>query len=360
MKSLQPKRGNRYGERGFTIIELLVVLVIFTIVTGAIYGLLEVARTSRNRSNNRSDVLKNARLAIHLIGRDAFNAGLGYNSVGGLSADNTLARIIGTPPDVDTDRDVITSIMVADQLYPNSISLVPGTRTDSVAFCFRDMEYFQNELVNISAIGNSGSPAIPRVTASAPILGGPPLNAVEPKVHDLYLIESDRSQVAIMATNIAGNNRVDAQQGDPLGINQQLNAAGSAQSALRTCASSADTNCMDLSTTTLKKFHIVSYKVTPDGTLVRTKIGNNSTGAVPADQKVEQPLAYNVENLQLSYVLEDGTVTDAPNAVQVNAIRQITVTITVQATSSAGQGQRRDSLTYSATFSARNMKYIAG
>jgi hypothetical protein len=121
---------------------------------------------------------------------------------------------------------------------------------------------------------------------------------------------------------------------------------------------------------------MIGYKVKPDGTLVRTVYGNNTEGTVPSDQIREQPLAYGVENFQISYVLEDGTVTNVPTAYsdggdnvpstgneipdQLNLIRQITVTITVQATGSDAPNQRPESITFTATFNPRNIQYAAG
>ena len=46
------------SQRGFSLIEMLVAMVIFLIITSAIYGLLAMGRTSRNRSSRRTDVLK--------------------------------------------------------------------------------------------------------------------------------------------------------------------------------------------------------------------------------------------------------------------------------------------------------------
>ncbi len=70
---------SRKSERGFTLLEMLVAMVVFLIVTGSIYGLLQVGRIDRNRAGRRSDIMKDARAAIHLIGRDALNAGLSYH-----------------------------------------------------------------------------------------------------------------------------------------------------------------------------------------------------------------------------------------------------------------------------------------
>ncbi len=375
------------GSQGFTLIELIVALVLFLVVTSTIYGLLEVGRIDRNRSSRRSDILKNARIAIHLIGRDALNAGLGYHRRGAVAPDGFLNSRFGIDADADSDRDMITSIMVGSDVFPNNLSSIPGHRTDTVVFASRDLNFNPPppspgmlpigeviELTDVSFPG--GSPSTPRLKAKTAT------GAAAAAIHDLYLVESDTSQVAIMATGVNVADTIDAAPSDPLGVNQPLDGAGSAGSVLRKCDPPTatdppvlDENCTTyiagLNSATLKRFFMVSYNVTPDGTLVRTMYGNNRTGG-PGGQITVQPLAYNVEDLQFQYVLEDGTVTDNPVAGAdmmlgtadddqdaVNRIRQITVSVRVQSTEADERTRRPEVITLNATFSARNMDYDA-
>jgi len=91
------------AEAGFTIIEMMVGIVVFTIVMGSIYGLLMVARGGRLNTNQRSEILQNARIAINTMSRDAINAGVGYPNLGATIPDNRLATIMGGTADTDTD-----------------------------------------------------------------------------------------------------------------------------------------------------------------------------------------------------------------------------------------------------------------
>ncbi|MGH9820951.1 MAG: hypothetical protein ACRD43_12365, partial [Pyrinomonadaceae bacterium] len=150
-----------------------------------------------------------------------------------------------------------------------------------------------------------------------------------------------------------------------------INGVGTAGSILRKCVGTTDINCMSY-VANLTRFFMVSYKVKTDGTLVRTIYGNNR-GAGVGSQIQEQPLAYNIEDLQLKYVLDDGTVCDNPVAGAdgilgtaddderaVNRIRQIIVTIKVQSTEPDEQTRKPETITLNATFSTRNMEYDAG
>jgi prepilin-type N-terminal cleavage/methylation domain-containing protein len=356
------------NQKGFSILEVLVAMVIFLVVTGSIYGLLQIGRIDRNRSSRRSDVLKNARVAVQLIGRDALNAGLGYNRIGALTNDDFLSTTFGIDPDDDDERDFITSVIPGDDLNPNNL----GTnQTDFIAFCARDMDYNGGDLLNLQSVSNVGTTPVVRTQLS----NGATAAGVEE--HHLYLIESDTGQTAVMVTaDPTVGDRISAAPTDPLGINQPYGVAGQGGTVLRPCASTSDTNCTTY-VATLKRFSITSYHVDPDGSLIRRTYGNNTTGVVPADQIQQQVLAYNVQDLQIEYVLADGTVTNSPTiaspgpdndwdteannvADQANLIRQINISITVLATERDEQTTNADSITLRATFSTRNMEYTAG
>jgi hypothetical protein len=303
---------------------------------------------------------------VHMIGRDVLNAGLGYHRRGAVVPDNFISMQLGVPPDIDGNRDMLTSIIAGNDLNTNILNANTAARTDMIAFAYRDMDFNGGNVIDLLGAGAaSGNAAVPRLTAKTAT------GAAAAQPYDLYLIESDTSQIAIMATAVNGSNTIDAAPGDPLGLNQALNGTGNAGSVLRQCTSSADQNCTTYSATA-KRFFLVTYKVKNDGTLVRSIYGNNR-GAASTAQVQELPLAYNVEDLQIRYVLNDGTTNSNPSVGPdgivgtadddwqgFNKIRQVIISIRVQSTEIDEKTGKPESITLNATFGTRNLEYDAG
>lgn len=68
---------SRAAERGFSLVELLVAVVITLIVTGAIYGLIASSQTAFRKEPEAADRQQNIRIAMDLITRDVLIAGQG-------------------------------------------------------------------------------------------------------------------------------------------------------------------------------------------------------------------------------------------------------------------------------------------
>jgi len=354
----------RATQSGFTLIELLVSITLFLIVTGAIYGLLTVARADRSTTNQRMDVMKNLRVALNMIGRDTLDAGYSYQKNGGLVPNGLIATRLGVPPDTDGQPDRLVGVISANNINPNALQTVQYT--DEVSFVYRDTSFNNNQTLPITgAVQNP--PNVVQLEISPNV--GIPTNTVC-RVYDLYVVESQSSSVLGMVTEVptgAGNTRlIRFADGDPLAANRMW-----ASSLLRTCASSTDTNCTNYPAS-LKKVIWVSYKVLNDGTLVRTVYGNNSTGTA-GQQIQDMPLAYGIENMQITYVMDDGSVADDPVAgpdgvrgtiddtpLNLKLVRQVTVTLKAQSPQVDPRTGQKNKITLSATFNTRNLGYDAG
>ncbi len=352
-------------QSGFTLLEVMIAMTVFLIVTSSIYGLLYMGNVSKQRSSRRADVSKNARAAIHLIGRDALNAGLHYHQKGAIVPDDFISDTLGLPPDTDGERDILTAIIAGNDLLINNLQSDANERTDIISFAYGDLDFNGGDTVDLEKATNGDENEVTRLK-----LDKAETSLINP--YDLVLVETDSTQVAAMVTTIADNKNIDLNINDPMEINLAYNGAGKERNLLRPCNPPAIEDNCTTSVTSLKRFFWVSYKVKPDGTLVRIVYGNN-TGRPFDEQIQEQPLAYNVKDLQFRYVLENGTVTDNPAAGadgkagtdddepnNFNLIRQVTVKIEVQSTELDEQTGKPEIIKLDATFSVRNLQYDVG
>lgn len=365
---------NSLSEQGFSLLEVMIAMILFLVVTGSIYGLLKVGRVDANRASQRSDLMKNGRLALHLIGRDVLNAGLGYNRSGALVPDDFVATKLGLAVDTDNERNILTGITGGDNIYPNILADSSNDKTDIIAFAYRDLEFNDRNLIGIVNATADGGATTARAITQTVTKDSPGVDAANAKKFDLYLLESATSQLAVIATNVDTNKKfIDFANADPLSINQPFNITGDGGSLLKTCTATITENCTKYSTDkkttvySLKRFFWISYKVKSDGTLVRTVYGNNRDGTNPEDQTQETPLATNIKDLQFRYVMADGSVTDnpaswgdSPKAVNFNLVRQVLVTIKVQSDEVDEQTRKPIVITLTGAFSTRNIEYDAG
>ena len=363
-KYAEPGECSSENDSGFTIVELMVSITLFLIVTGAIYGLLKVARADRSTTNQRVDVMKNLRVALNMMGRDTLDAGYSYQKNGALVPNGLIALRLGVPPDTDGLADRVVGVISANNLNANLLQTTEYT--DAVSFVYRDTSFNNNQSLPITgAVENPVG--VVRLQISSNV--GVPDNTVC-RLNDLFLIESQNSAALGMITQVptgaANLKYLRFANADPLGINRPWTT-----SVLRTCASSTDTNCANYPAS-IKRVTWISYKVLNDGTLVRTVYGNNPTGTA-SQQVQDMPLAYGIENMQITYVMDDGTVTNDPAAgadgvrgttddtpLNLKLVRQVTITLKAQSPQIDSQTGQRNKVTLSATFNTRNLGYDAG
>lgn len=345
---------NNRSQKGFSIIELLIVTAIFLVVISAVFGVLQIAGTLRESVNNSSEIVNSARISVNSAGRDAVNAGLGYSRVGAIVPDDLANGLIGIPQDTDTSRDLLTAIMAGNDVSSSVLS-VNGEKNDVVAFLYRDLNF------------NNGDPVVFNSVTFNPTyidLRTSPLGCTNCQVYDLYLIESGNGNHALaMATDIRDtNSTMRIGISDPLGLNRATNLPSGERSILTPCGGAIVDNCFNYSPQgTAKRVFFVSYGVSPEGTLVRRIFGNN-TGAPAAEQIQEVPLANGVQSFQVRYLLQDGTFTDDPsqantNQGNMNEIVQLEISITIKPKQGNAKVTKSQLITLNSTFSTRNIKY---
>ena len=129
-------------QQGFSLLELMVALTLFMVVTASVWGVMQVGLLSRNVVNQNVTNSKNVRLALNVIGRDVYNAGFGYplkNTV--VLPDNRISTAIGVPNDVDTTRDIVPPIIAGNNINIDNWNPTPNTRTDQITMLFKDKNW---------------------------------------------------------------------------------------------------------------------------------------------------------------------------------------------------------------------------
>ena len=351
--NLNPSNANviavNRDNRGFTILEVIIAMTIFMMVTGAIWGVLRIALLSRTTVNQQVQLAKNVRLALNVIGKDTYNAGFGYpvNSTVVLP-DNRISAAIGIPNDYDTTRDTVPPIIAGNQINLDTYNTTANTRTDQITLLFKDSSF--NTASGVSTPLNIFAPTSGTgYSQIVPVSGS---NSVC-NVNDLYLITGTNGSRLGVATSLVGANSIRFADGDVMG----LNLAGSTDSILGITGNAA-----------IQRVKMLTYFVASDGTLTRREFVNVPPVS-PAVAYVDEPLVYGVDDFQIQYIMDDGTITDNPSAgpdavagtaddIQSNlaAVRQIRYTVSARSTELNSSGQPfRETMT--STFSTRNLGY---
>lgn len=363
-KSYNPKRKNANLEKcsptGFSMVELLISITIFLIAVSAVYGIFRIASLQRNVVNNRTDSVKGARIALAHIRRDAINTGLSYHRIGGLVRDDFANSLLQMPADADSDYDLLTAIMAGNDVNSNLLNL--SGKTDSVTFIYRDLDFnpedasstdprkLQGRLIEYN---NTVKGSNTRVDVKTNANG-----AFNAKKYDLYLFETGNTQIVGMVTGKpSANDTIQLATGDPLGLNQKYSATGSSQSLL----------AVNTGKGTIKKIFLINYYVNADGVLIRKNFGN-FTGGIASEQIEVRELISGVKDMQVKYLLEDGTTSDDPskgydgrlNQQEMNKVVQIEITLTILPLNQDGIKAGDTPITVKETISTRNLRYDNG
>jgi prepilin-type N-terminal cleavage/methylation domain-containing protein len=133
-------RSSRSDERGFSLVELLVAMLVTMIISGAIYGLLAQGNNAFRREPELVDRQQNIRIAMDLVQRDIAAAGMGMNAgvqvfsdgldsagpaqfpsvitAGGNSDILEMVTYDGACPPVSSCKDAGKNIFLQEQLPP--------------------------------------------------------------------------------------------------------------------------------------------------------------------------------------------------------------------------------------------------
>jgi prepilin-type N-terminal cleavage/methylation domain-containing protein len=410
----RPIRGDLSNSAGFSLLETLVSMVIFSIVSLSVLGLLEVARKGRTSTMQRSENLQNARVALRQMSVDVLNAGVNYQNAGPLLPTNWLNTHLGLPASnpAGTTLDQLTpvvpgpgSILGFGALVPNSkLTNTTGTTpvvttTDQVTLVSVNHAFDGGNAVTIDCnvctpaaaaagevVSAAAKTATLQITSPVNNLGG---GASVCNVGDIYYVYWANASVIGIVTSLAtvstaNDSVVLAASTDPLGLNSfvagswNIGAIATPKNTTTGAAANPFPTGMYPVTPLVAyayKLTLVTYYVLDDGsglgtgTLMRRLYGGVSGAAAIA--YTDQPLAYGVTNMTLSYFLTNETSTNfgtgspqnpvGATSVVANAnfmnIRQIQATITVQSPTKDPSTNKPYLETLTSVMNCRNLGY---
>jgi prepilin-type N-terminal cleavage/methylation domain-containing protein len=108
----------RARQAGFSLIELMMVLVIFLLVSGAIFGLLNVAQIRYRSEQQILDALQGARIGLEQITRDVYRAGYPPSNAYSAALATTDPKI--AVPFVGIMADVVDMTCTVDTTDPTA------------------------------------------------------------------------------------------------------------------------------------------------------------------------------------------------------------------------------------------------
>lgn len=354
-KSMQNAQSLR-TEAGFSLVEIMVALTLFLIVSGAIFGLLKIAGSDRFSTNQRVEMIQNLRVAMSAIERDALDAAAGQFPRGGAQLPkNSLSGIAGAkyPVNVGISPDLLTPIIAVKAVNPNTLS---GINTDEVTLVYRDQLFNSGQAMSLQSLTASGS-------GYQAVLGNP--NSLSPapnnnasdvqdgvtnyyfRQNDLYWIGGVNAHVVGVMTNTRdGSTNIYLNSGDPLNLNRTSSTGGVIQNAGATSVA-------------ISRIIMVRYRVLNDGTLVRTVYGYDQTNSGNATAQHDEPLAYNITNLQCLYTMSDKTTTTNPaaSALGYAGIRQVSISLTARSPQIDPRTGQPLTASVTNTFAVRNISY---
>lgn len=286
------------AQAGFSMIELIIVMVLTLIIVSAVFSLMHGTINTANANYEMTSATQNLRNSQEFINRDVLTLGDGVKSTPNIWL--PTAFITGyltnrTASAIDPTNIGYVSIgaVISDNNMPAGIN-VPGAnpatkvleRTDRLTLLSMDKSFMNVPLAFADVNPTNGSIKIPASRIS------------DFSVGEIYFLSNGVSATFGVVTNVnSGINTIFWQNGDALGINRIGNTGAlfSVQSPQY---------AMNLS-----RVNIIQYFVDIEGKLIRRAFG------VKGSAFIDSVIAEHLVELQFRYILKplgDGTIFEQP------------------------------------------------
>lgn len=347
-------RDHKKSEQGFSLLELLIVLAMMVVVTGAVLGLLRDSMKTSHAAMELTDAQESARTAHEYISRDLVNTGDGLNSINNIRVPQTFVSNYLTQNPVTnpaTPGIVSLGLITADNNVPANtpvLGTTPAVNVRATPVLTDRITILQMErpevFTPITLAAGALTPADGKAVVS-------PADINRFSVGEIYFITSAVGGIFATITGRQGvgspTPTLEFGAGDAFGLNSL--GAGGQLDVITAGATLPISIC---------RMKVIHYYIDSNGLLMRRVFGVRNSGFN------ESVIAEHVVSLQFRYFLNlrDGNgnivqpkaqLTTAQEQVET---RQIEVTVTVETPHTLQNGQRQTISTTTST-SVRNMQF---
>jgi prepilin-type N-terminal cleavage/methylation domain-containing protein len=339
----------RDGQRGFSLLELMIAFTVMLIVTGGIFSLVRGSMTISSATYELTDAQENLRIAQEYINRDLTNAGDGLKSVSKIRLPETfVTNYITLNPVIDAADNmpagiINLGILTSDNNVPASTTVTGA----SPATTFRE----GTDRQTILEVDSEFIPITPTAINSAGTLvtlpSGTDMSLFT--VGEIYYLSSSLGATFGTVTGRDTSARTlsfDVGGADVCG----LNLSGSSNN-IKVISSSGTLP------TSLQRMLIIHYYIDANKLLTRRVFGAQGSGFR------DSVISEHVTGVQFKYSLEttdaNGNVVQPTDTLTTKAqrlgVRQVEVTVTVETPHPMPNG--RSELSMTTGTSVRNMQF---
>lgn len=353
----------RYNERGFTLVELLVTMAITTVILGATMVAMSDAIKATESAQLISNLNNGLRTAMDLMVRDMLQVGQGLPSGRVILVPSGTGSLpINLPGPVDSAFQLdgpsfcppptyacsqITAVIPGPGRGPE---IVQGQPTDMVTTIAADSAFDQVRLTTFASNGRSIIVALPGTSAPNSPQGRNITNGGADDVFpgDLLMLTKGSASALVQVSRVAGQTLYfDAN--DSLALNQSSAADGTANELRNTAPVDTTPGSGCCVSTIATRVRLITYylDVVTDPRrprlVRRINNGSGTTAAQTFDNALGTVVAFDIENLSISYDLAapdgvnnptnvrmddsdmDGSGKCAPDPCSPNQIRKVNI-----------------------------------
>jgi prepilin-type N-terminal cleavage/methylation domain-containing protein len=345
----------RVSEGGFSLFELLVVMIVMSIIMVAVFSLMKSSMNVANATYELTDARENLRIAHDYINRDILNAGYGLNDYDKIQVPKAfvtsyLANYAIDDVNKPVNSGYVNLPMISSDLDPGTVA-VPGTspavtvldNTDRITILRLDDAFAKIVIPSGKITGNGATISMPS-TDGARLASG-----------EVYFFTSATSTAFGRITGIStasGISTVSFAAANSYSLNKPV-AAGPIDVVAASNSSGISTQSVNM-----RRAYITNYYVNSNNQLMKREFGGPGAGFT------DYLVAEHIKGLSFRYILGGANgvvqqpVTQLTSKTQQDAVRQVEIKITGETTHSTNfQSNTRGQDTMTTISAARNLQY---